>query len=87
MKTLKDIISKEEELAANSNDIDIELVDPTDALQNLSRRLMCIVTAFELLSGQGTSLLASDVNVSDCHLNLRRSIEHRSVRIRCNVVC
>jgi nucleolar complex protein 3 len=51
MKTLKEIIQKEEDLAAN-------VAEPIDALEGMSRRLMCIVTAFELLSGQGASFLA-----------------------------
>jgi hypothetical protein len=62
MKTLKDIISEE------------GVVVPMDALESVSRRLMCIVTAFELLSGQGASFSVSGVSLSDCHL--RRSIGH-----------
>lgn len=80
MKTLKEIIQKEEDLAAN-------VAEPIDALESMSRRLMCIVTAFELLSGQGASFLVNDVNSADRHLYHRRSIEYRSVRICHNIIC
>lgn len=63
MKTLKDIISKEEEFDASPDDID--LVEPIDELESVSRRLMCIITAFELLSGQGASFSGSDGNLAN----------------------
>jgi len=83
MKTLKHIISKEEELPTSS----VDLVEPIETSESVSRRLMCIVTAFELLSGQGASFLVIDVTLSDCHFDHRRSTGHRLVRIHCNVVC
>ncbi|KAF8902119.1 nucleolar complex-associated protein-domain-containing protein [Gymnopilus junonius] len=51
MKVLKDLILMEEEAA--SENVDIE---STMTFQVISRQLSCIVTAFELLSGQGEAL-------------------------------
>jgi nucleolar complex protein 3 len=53
MKILKDIISREG-LASSTH---LEHISAENASENTSRKLICIVTAFELLSGQGASLL------------------------------
>jgi nucleolar complex protein 3 len=50
LQVLKDLISVEE---STSEDGDIEPPASIHMLERVSRRLICIVTAFELLSGQG----------------------------------
>lgn len=74
MKVLKDIISNEG-LGTVSSDADS--AEPPDILvERASLKLMCIVTAFELLTGQGASLVISNpiyVTRVDCYLNIRRS--------------
>ena len=56
LQVLKDLISMEE-----STPDDGGIISPTSihVLEPVSRQLMCIVTAFELLSGQGSLLMIS----------------------------
>ncbi|KAF8163270.1 nucleolar complex-associated protein-domain-containing protein [Crassisporium funariophilum] len=53
LKVLKDLISMEEDAP---EDVDPQSPESLDIFQGALRRLMCIVTAFELLSGQGEAL-------------------------------
>jgi nucleolar complex protein 3 len=50
---LKDLISREPEDASNVTDWKIP--DSSVDTRDVQHRLLCIVTAFELLSGQGSS--------------------------------
>lgn len=72
MKVLKDIISNEDQGTVSS---DADSAEPPDILERASLKLMCIVTAFELLTGQGASLVISPPlrTKVDCYLNIRRS--------------
>ena len=51
LQVLKNLISMEESAPEDGG---IETPTSTHVLEPVSRQLMCIVTAFELLSGQGT---------------------------------
>lgn len=55
MKILKDIISREGLAIASSKHL--EHISAENACESILQKLMCIATAFELLSGQGASLL------------------------------
>ncbi|CAA7271730.1 unnamed protein product [Cyclocybe aegerita] len=54
MKVLRDLIAMEEPVASDTPDL--RSANTQDMSEGVSRRLMCIVTAFELLSGQGEAL-------------------------------
>jgi hypothetical protein len=73
MQVLKDLISQESHDAS----------DPTQVLSNdtrvIHRRLLCIATAFELLSGQGV-LISPVVDYDHSSTDGRRSPEYRSDR-------
>jgi len=49
MKVLKELVAME---ASSVESEDVE-ANTTSALGSIARRLMCILTAFELLTGQG----------------------------------
>ena len=66
LQVLKDLISMEESIPQDGG---IESPTPIPMLELVSRRLMCIVTAFELLSGQGSLFMISTELV---FLNLSR---------------
>ena len=53
MKVLKDLILTEEAEEDASEEGDRVSRGPLPTFQGVLRKLMCIVTAFELLSGQG----------------------------------
>lgn len=53
MQVLKDLISQEAHHASNPTD------EPSNDTKAIRHRLLCIATAFELLSGQGTLVLLS----------------------------
>ncbi|KAG6911501.1 hypothetical protein DXG01_014575 [Tephrocybe rancida] len=58
MAVLKELISRD-----SNDDEDNDTIDPTvTSANNIRHRLLCIVTAFELLSGQGT--LMTDVDAT-----------------------
>jgi nucleolar complex protein 3 len=73
MQVLKDLISQESYDASG----------PTQVLSNDTRiihhRLLCIATAFELLSGQG-AMIPSIVDYDHSSVDGRRSLEYRSDR-------
>jgi len=52
MKVFKDLISSDTDDMRYAE----EVVEPIKDLRNAQRRLHCIITAFELLSGQGEKL-------------------------------
>ena len=54
LQVLKNLISMEES-ATEDGEIELPTTIHVFNLEPVTRQLMCIVTAFELLSGQGTS--------------------------------
>lgn len=75
LKVLKDLISLESD---QFEDSDNEAAQPTSGgLDGVQHRLLCIVTAFELLSGQGKISLLLSSFVSETATSNRRSSEYR----------
>lgn len=75
MKVLKELVSRESE-DLQDDDGTVQLA-PKDA-RDTQHRLLCIVTAFELLSGQGKYIFHNTYIVLISHPILRRSPQHRS---------
>lgn len=75
MKVLKELMSRESDDI--QDDDGIVLSSPKDA-RDIQHRLLCIVTAFELLSGQGKYILIIVPHlILISHPISRRSPQHR----------
>lgn len=80
MQVLKDLVTRAPSGKDAHDSIDAET--STDLLgdQEIKYRLQCIVTAFELLSGQGKEAPSGSAHY--LILKSRRSAEHRPARLR-----
>ena len=65
LSTLRTLIAREDTDSGTAESEDAEDVPAVDELASIRHRLMCVVTAFELLSGQGMLLLHIFLSVSE----------------------
>lgn len=71
MKVLKELISHETDDGDGINDGSVP--ESSKDAREVQHRLLCIVTAFELLSGQGSSLFLLYLSITAAHSSLIQS--------------